>query len=90
VRVVDREAAPYFWADSSAGRDVGDVAFHRIDAVTSPCCRFLGQLLELALEAGQVPWLIASSRVRHLGAVDDRGVVELIERRYRGAPTSLK
>jgi len=87
VRVVDGEGGAVFLTDLQQTGDVGDVAFHRIDAVHDHhAAGALGQLLQLALEPGEIAVVEAHRiAVRHFRAVDDRGVVELVEEDDVGA-----
>jgi hypothetical protein len=81
MRVVDRQCRAVLLGDAQQGGEVGDVTFHRVDPVHDqhrPGA--LGDALQFAVEPGQVA-VVEPRRlpVRHLGAVDDRGVVELVE-----------
>ena len=81
VGVVERQRGAVLPGHPDEARDVGDVAFHRVDAVHDDH-RALARAVPLhpALEVGQVAVVEALGlAVGHLGAVDDRGVVELVE-----------
>ena len=74
-------AAPYFRAIRDQAGDVGDVAFHRVDAVHHDHrARGAAVPLQPALEVAEVAVIEALGfAVGQLGAVHDRGVVELVE-----------
>ena len=74
-------AEPYFRATRTRAGHVGDVAFHGVHAVHHDHRALAGAVpLHPALEVGQVAVVEALGlAVGHLGAVHDRGVVELVE-----------
>ena len=81
VRIVERQRGAVLPGHPDERRHVGDVAFHRVDAVhhdhRAPA---RSRCAPAALEVGQVAVVEALGlAVGHLGAVDDRGVVELVQ-----------
>ena len=81
VRVVERERGPVFPGHPHERRHVRDVAFHRVHAVHHDH-RALARAVPLhaALEVGEVAMVEALGfAVGHLGPVDDRGMVELVQ-----------
>ena len=88
VGVVDREDRAVPLSDFEQRRDVGDVAFHRVDAVHHDhLAHGGGHLLHLPLELGQIAVREALGVPEaHLGAVHDGGVVQLVEEHHVAAP----
>ena len=81
VRVVQRQRSVVAPRHPHQGRDVGDVAFHRVHAVHDNHGALAGPVaLHAALEVGQVA-VVEPFRlpVRQLGPIHDRRVVELVE-----------
>ena len=81
MRVVERQRRAVLPRDPDEAGHVGDVAFHRVHAVHHDHGAASGAVpLQPALEVGQVAVVEALGlAVGELGAVDDRGVVQLVE-----------
>ena len=82
VGVVHGQRRAVLLGDAHQVRDVGDVAFHRVDAVHHDhrAAAVPGRAPIIRSRPARSPWLKRSGvAVGHLGAVDDRGVVELVE-----------
>jgi len=90
MRVVDRERSAVFLRELEQVRHVGDVAFHRVDTVHDDHdAGARRRLLQLALEAAEVAMVEAHRlAIGHLGAVHDRGVVELVQKDHVAPATS--
>ena len=81
--VVDGQGRPLPLANLEQRGDLRDVPFHRVHAVDDDHLAHARMGLELAFQAGQVSVVKAHRLpVGHLGAVDDGGVIELVEEHH--------